>query len=422
MDKNKYLPRLIDERINLYLSTFGSVCIEGPKWCGKTWTGSMHAKSTFLLGDPTNNFSNRELAKLDVNQALHGDTPHLIDEWQEVPAIWDAVRFAVDQESASGRFILTGSATPPQKGVMHSGTGRIASLRMHPMSLFESGISKGAVSLSDVFSGREIGGQAVSAPELGELAELVIRGGWPGSLGMPLRRAALVPREYVENIIKVDINKMDEIEHDETKVRKCLRSLARNESTTVSTATIRDDIAEIDDSSLGINTVAAYLDAFNRMFLTNNIKPFSTFLRSPVRIKQQSKRHFCDPSIPAALLGATEQMLLRDVRTFGFLFESLAIRDLQIYAEALGAELYHYQDYANHEIDSVVQFPDGAWHAIEIKLNPTQADEAADNLLKISSQFQHNPPVSLSVVVGKSGTAYRRPDGVYVYPLTALKP
>ncbi|MBR5025946.1 MAG: DUF4143 domain-containing protein, partial [Victivallales bacterium] len=218
------------------------------------------------------------------------------------------------------------------------------------------------------------------------------------------------------------INKIDDIDRDQTKVRKCLRSLARNESTTVSTATIRDDIAEIDDSSLGINTVTAYLDAFNRMFLTNNIKPFSTFLRSPVRIKQQTKRHFCDPSIPATLLGATVQMLLRDVRTFGFLFESLALRDLQIYAEALGAELYHYQDYANHEIDAVIQFPDGAWHAIEIKLNPAQANDAAANLMQIASQFQHNPPASLSVVVGKSGTAYRRPDGVFVLPLTALKP
>lgn len=422
MDKNKYLPRLIDERINLYLSTFGAVCIEGPKWCGKTWTGSIHAKSVFLLGDPANNFSNRELAKLDVNQALHGESPHLIDEWQEVSAIWDAVRFSVDQESTAGRFILTGSTTPSQKGVMHSGTGRIASLQMHPMSLFESSVSKGIVSLNDVFSGHDIGVQTISAPELEELVEMVIRGGWPGSLGMPLQKAALVPHEYVENIIKVDINKMDDIDRDQTKVRKCLRSLARNESTTVSTATIRDDIAEIDDSSLGINTVTAYLDAFNRMFLTNNIKPFSTFLRSPVRIKQQPKRHFCDPSIPATLLGATKQMLLHDVRTFGFLFESLAIRDLQIYAEALGAQLYHYQDYANHEIDAVIQFPDGAWHAIEIKLNPAQADEAAANLIQIASLFQHNPPASLSVVVGKSGTAYRRPDGVYVLPLTALKP
>ena len=422
MDNNKYLPRLIDEQIKLYLSTFGAISIEGPKWCGKTWTGSIHAKSDFLLGNPTNNFSNRELAKLDVNQALIGESPHLIDEWQEVPAIWDAVRFTVDKDSMRGRFILIGSATPPQKGIMHSGTGRIASLKMHPMSLFESGASQGAVSLNDVFAGHDIGVQAIRPPQLEELAELLIRGGWPGSLGMPLRQAALVPREYVENIIKIDINKMDNIEHDQTKVRKCLRSLARNESTTASIATIRDDIEASDESSLGINTVSNYLDAFNRLFLINNIKPFSPFLRSPIRIKQQSKRHFCDPSIAAALLGATERMLLRDVRTFGFLFESLALRDLQIYAETLGAELYHYQDYANHEIDAVIQFPDGTWHALEIKLNPDQADEAAANLKNIAAQFQHNPPASLSVVVGKSGNAYRRTDGVYVLPLTALRP
>ena len=215
---------------------------------------------------------------------------------------------------------------------------------------------------------------------------------------------------------------MDGIERDRTRVRKCLRSLARNESTTASTATIRNDIAEVDDSSLSINTVTGYLDAFRRMFLTNDIEPFSTFLRSPTRIKQAVKRHFCDPSIAAALLGATERMLLRDLRTFGFLFESLVLRDLQIYAETLGAKLFHYQDYDGREIDAVVQFEDDAWSAFEVKLNPAQVDEAADGLKKIASLFKHNPPLSLAVVTGKSGNAYRRSDGVYVLPLTSLRP
>lgn len=416
-----YKSRLVDERIKLYLSTFGAVCIEGPKWCGKTWTSLEHAASAFMLADPADNFSNRQLASLDVTKALVGKTPHLIDEWQEIPAIWDAVRYSVDQSTECGRYLLTGSSTPAAKGIVHSGTGRIASIRMHPMSLFERGDSEGVVSLNDVCAGKEIAVQSVASPSLEKLASFVVCGGWPGSLGKSLRQATLVPREYVENVIKVDMRKVDGIDRDEVKVRKCLRSLARNESTTVSTSTIRDDIAEVDDSSLGINTVVSYLDAFKRMFLTNDIRPFSPFLRSPTRIKQAVKRHFCDPSIAAALLGATEQMLMRDVRTFGFLFESLVLRDLQIYAEALGARLYHYQDYDGREIDAVVQFEDGTWSAFEIKLNPAQVDEAAEGLKKIAAIFRHNPPSSLSVIVGKSGNAYRRDDGVYVLPIVALR-
>ena len=422
MNENNYMPRLIDERIEEYLSTFGAVCIEGPKWCGKTWTCSQHAKSSFLLADPKDNFANRQLAELDVTKALDGSAPHLIDEWQEIPAIWDAVRFAVDEAGEPGRFLLTGSATPVQKGIVHSGTGRIASLQMHPMSLFENGSSAGVVSLKDVCDGKDIGVNNVPSPSLEELIGYVIHGGWPGSLGRSPKSAALIPREYVENFIKIDIGRMEDVEHDQIKVRKCLRSLARNESTTASAATIRNDIAEMDDTSLSQNTVSAYLNAFRRVFLTNDIEPFSTFLRAPIRIKQTSKRHFCDPSIAAALLGATERMLLRDLRTFGFLFESLALRDLQIYAEAMGAKLYHYQDYDGHEIDGIIQFEDGRWSGFEIKLNPDDVNDAAVKMLKIASLFKHNPPESLSVVVGKSGIAYRRPDGVYVLPITTLKP
>ena len=422
MDKSKYRQRLIDPKVDFYLSTFGAVCIEGPKWCGKTWTSTMHAKSAFMLADPEDNFANRELAKMDVSKALVGESPHLIDEWQEVASIWDAVRYSVDQSTESGRYILTGSSNPPKKGVVHSGTGRIASLAMHPMSLFEKGESSGVVSVSDVCAGKDIGVQTTKSPSLEELVTFVVGGGWPGSIGKLPRQAAAIPREYVENVIKVDMSKLDGIERDQAKVRKCLRSLARNESTTAALATIRDDIEEADAVSLSVNTVGGYLDAFKRIYLTNDIEPFSTFLRSPVRIKQSPKRHFCDPSIAAALLGASGEMLLRDLRTFGFLFESLAIRDLQIYAESIDAKLYHYQDYDGREIDAVIQFDDGTWSAFEIKLNPDDADEAAANLKKVASIFKHNPPTSLSVVVGKSGIAHRREDGVYVLPITSLRP
>lgn len=417
-----YRPRLIDKRLDLYLSTFGAVCLEGPKWCGKTWTSTIHARSAFFVGDPADNFANRELAKLEVNRALEGESPHLIDEWQEVPAIWDAVRFSVDQKHETGRYVLTGSATPQNKGVLHSGTGRIANLPMHTMSLWESGDSTGVVSLSDICAAKEIGVQNVGCPSVDRLVSLVIRGGWPGALGMSDEQAMTIPREYVENVVRIDMQKLDDVERDPIKVRKCLRSLARNESTTVSTATIRSDIAEFDDTSMGINTVTAYLSAFRRLFLTHDTEPFSPFLRSPTRIKQLVKRRFCDPSIAAALLGATPAMLLRDLRTFGFLFESLAVRDLEVYAESLGARLYHYQDYDNDEFDAVIQFPDGRWNAFEVKFNPADVDEAATEMVRIASKFVHNPPSSLAVIVGKQGIAHRRPDGVYVLPLTALKP
>ena len=422
MDKRLYRPRLIDARLDLYLSTFPAVAVEGPKWCGKTWTSTMHSKSAFMLADPANNFSNREIARLDVNKALEGETPHLVDEWQEVPAIWDAVRYKADELPTKGRFILTGSSTPQLKGVVHSGTGRIASLAMHPMSLQESGDSECAVSVLDVCGGKDIGVVTVPSPSVERLIELVVRGGWPGSIGLPVDLAASIPREYVDNIVRIDINRLDGIERDSGKVLKCLKSLARNESTTVSAATIRDDIAEVDDASLGIHTVASYLDAFRRLFLTNDVQPFSTFLRSPMRIKQSVKRRFCDPSIAAALLGASPSMLMRDMRTFGFLFESMALRDLEVYAESHGAKLFHYQDYDGGEIDAVIQFPDGTWSAFEVKLNPADAVEAAEGLSKLAAKFIHNPPRSLAVIVGKSGLAYRRKeDGVYVIPLTALK-
>ena len=422
MDRNKYKTRLVDRRLDFYLSTFGTVCVEGPKWCGKTWTCTMHSKSEFLVGHPAGNFANRKLATLDVNRALEGDAPHLIDEWQDVPAIWDAVRYSVDESGEAGRYILTGSTTPKQKGILHSGTGRIARLAMHPMSLQEIGLSACAVSLTDVCKGRDIGVQSIREPTLEELIGFVMRGGWPGGIDKTHAQAVLIPRDYIRNVIEVDLQKLDGIDRDPVKVLKCLKSLARNESTTASTNTIRNDIAEVDDTSLSINTVTDYIAAFNRLFLLQDTKPFSTFARSPSRIKQQSKRRFCDPSLAAALLGVSPKMLLRDLRTFGLLFESLVLRDLEIYAESMEAALYHYQDYDGDDFDAVIQTPDDGWSAFEVKLDPSQVDEAASTLVRIASKFKHNPPTALGVVVGKSGLAYRRQeDGVYVLPLTALK-
>ena len=275
--------------------------------------------------------------------------------------------------------------------------------------------------VKDICTGKDVGVHSVKSPELEELIELVMRGGWPGSLGKSSHQALAIPRQYVENVIDIDIAKLDDVERDPVKIRKCLRSLARNESTTASTNTIRNDIAEFDDSSLSINTVTDYIGAFNRLFLLRDTPPFSTFLRSPVRIKQMAKRRFCDPSLAAALLKATPRMLLRDLRTFGLLFESMVMRDLEIYAEAMEGTLYHYQDYDGDDFDAVIQTPDEGWSAFEIKLDPAQIDEAARTLVRIASKFTHNPPRSLAVIVGKSGLAYRREeDGVYIIPITAL--
>ena len=345
MNKEKYIPRIIDAAVERYLATMGAVCIEGPKWCGKTWTSSYHSNSEFLVGNPDNNFQNRALAEMSPALVLEGETPRLIDEWQEVPPLWDAVRYTVDQRSKKGQFILTGSATPKRKGVLHSGAGRIGKLRMRPMSLYESGDSSGKVSLQALCEGK-LTPTITGEVDLRTLAHLTVRGGWPGNLNIDDADISLLPSEYLDAVIDDDVNRVDETRRDSRKVRLLLRSLARNESTTATNRTLKNDIKEIDDEDIDVETVATYLDIFNRLFLTDNQPPYAAKLRSSVRVKQAEKRHFCDPSLACALLKVTPERLIGDLETFGFLFEALCERDLKIYAESFGAALYHYQDYA----------------------------------------------------------------------------
>ena len=424
MKRQTYRPRIIDSKVNEYLTAFGAVCIEGPKWCGKTWTASHHSNSEIYLGDPANNFQNRKLAELSPELVLDGDAPRLIDEWQEVPPIWDAVRHKVDQNTEKGQFLLTGSATPNHKGILHSGAGRIAKLRMRPMSLYESGDSSGKVSLEKVCLG-ELTPAMTGDVLLTDLITLIIRGGWPGSLGLSVEQAALLPAEYLNAVIDDDIYRVDGVKRDTTKMRLLLRSLARNESTTVTNKTLRNDIKAMDDEDIDANTVAAYLDIFTRLFIIENQPPFSAGIRSSVRLKQAEKRHFVDPSLACALLKATPAGLLGDLETLGFLFEALCERDLRIYAESFGASLYHYQDYKNQEVDAVVQMPDGNWAAFEIKLGANQIDAAAENLLHLQQEIaadpKGKPPAVLCVICGLTSAAYKRPDGVFVVPITALK-
>ena len=423
MEKEKYIPRIIDTAVERYLATIGAVCIEGPKWCGKTWTSSYHSNSEFLVGNPDNNFQNRALAEMSPALVLEGETPRLIDEWQEVPPLWDAVRYTVDQRGKKGQFILTGSATPKRKGVLHSGAGRIGKLRMRPMSLYESGDSSGKVSLQELCEGK-LTPAMTGEVDLRTLARLTVRGGWPGNLDIGDADISLLPGEYLDAVIDDDVNRVDETRRDSRKVRLLLRSLARNESTTATNRTLKNDIKEIDDEDIDVETVAMYLDIFNRLFLTDNQPPYSAKLRSSVRVKQAEKRHFCDPSLACALLKATPEKLIGDLETFGFLFEALCERDLKIYAESFGAQLYHYQDYAGNEIDAVIELPDGAWCGIEIKLGANKIEEAAGNLTRIRDEIVKDGgklPSALIVLCGLSNAAYRRPDGVCVVPLTALK-
>lgn len=423
MERKDYRPRLIDNIIDSYLDAFGAVCVEGPKWCGKTWTSSYHCKSEIMLGNPDGNFQNRQLAQMSPSLVLEGETPRLIDEWQEVPQLWDAVRYKVDQSGNKGQFILTGSATPNHKGILHSGAGRIAKLRMRPMSLFESGNSSGDISLKDICEGRiepKISGEV----DLRKLIDFIIRGGWPANQETTLKQAAYLPIQYIRAVLDDDVYRIDNVKRDKHKMELLLRSLARNEATTVTNKKLKNDIKEIDDEDIDVETVSVYLDVFQRLFLTDNQKPFEAKLRSSIRIKQAEKRHLSDPSLAAALLNATPEMLLNDLNTLGFLFEALCERDLKIYAESFDADLYHYQDYNNNEMDAVIAMPDGKWCGFEIKLGANQIDMAAENLIKIKNEIKANggiAPDSLCVICGLSNAAYQRPDGVFVVPITALR-
>ncbi len=424
MDKKKYRARLIDQSITRHLSSFGAVCVEGPKWCGKTWTSSFHSQSELFVGDPAGNFQNRRLAEMNPSLILEGKSPRLIDEWQEVPAIWDAVRYRVDQNAAKGQFILTGSSTPNQKGILHSGAGRIARLRMRPMSLYESGDSSGRVSLASLCKGR-IEPVMTGEADLRQIIEYIVRGGWPGNLGLSLEEAALLPNQYLEAVIQDDAFRVDGIKRDVQKMHRLLRSLARNESTTVSNATLRRDLLARDEEDIDPVTISSYLDVFARLFLIDNQPPFSSRIRSSIRVKQAEKRHFVDPSLACALLKATPEKLLSDLETLGFLFEALCERDLKIYAETFGANLYHYQDYRNREIDAVIEMTDGSWCAFEIKLGANQIDLAAESLLRMRKEIMNEadgkPPAVLCVICGLSSAAYQREDGVFVVPITALR-
>lgn len=429
LTRKGYRPRLVDSQVNSMLKAVGAVCIEGPKWCGKTWVALNHSESAIMIGDPTGGYRNRALVKAEPKYAFKGNTPHLIDEWQEIPELWDATKFFVDERNELGCFILTGSSTPVIKGIMHSGAGRIGSVRMTTMSLFESGDSDGSVTLRSLFDSSFKNGEIVNI-DLERLIHLTIRGGWPKNIGMDAGASLKAVKSYVKTIMD-DAFRVNREIYDEKRMGMFMKSLARNESTLASVKTTISDMVEFDDDEektsnpISYLTAKRYRDILSRLFILNDQPAFSPNLRSSVRVGKSPKRHYVDPSIPIALMDLSADKLLYDLNTFGFFFEALCERDIGIYVNALGGKLLHYHDDSGREIDAIVELNDGRWGAFEIKISTYQIDEAAEKLIEIRDWMESKGikrlPEFLCVICGTSLAAYRRPDGVYVVPITSLR-
>lgn len=425
IENKRYLPRLVDGIVEETLAIAGAVHMKGPKYCGKTWTSKYHSNSFYQLDLPDGDYRNLRLAKVDIGYALNGDNPRLIDEWQLLPAVWDAVRNTVDEAGRKGMYILSGSSTPKTESKpYHSGLGRIAPVHMRTMSLFESLNSDGIISLNGLFKG-VFPNSPIRDISLDTLLELTIRGGWPGNLDLNGPQAAKAMSVYARQICYEDLPAVDRSK-DPGRMMRVLRSLARNESTLASRSVLAKDIKEFDDDLITADTVGEYISVLDRMCLIEDQAAFNPNLRSSVRVGKTPKRHLADPALAISALGLTKDMLLGDLNTFGFMFEALCERDLQIYAYANGGELYHYRDGKGREIDAVVQMPDGRWGAFEIKLGAGAIDEGADNLKMIDAFIRDDPkgkpPDFLAVICGMSSAAYMREDGVYVMPITMLGP
>jgi predicted AAA+ superfamily ATPase len=414
-----YLPRIIEKRVALALTTVGAVVLEGPRACGKTSTARRFAASEALL-DTDENL--RAAARIDPSLVLHGAVPRLLDEWQSVPGLWNHVRRAVDDRGDPGQFLLTGSAVPTDDENRHSGAGRIERLRMRPLSLFEAGIASGEVSLGDLLDG----GQARASDRglgLADLIDAVVRGGWPRFATASVLSAARAIRAYIDEIRRVDLQRIDGRERDPERVGRLLRSLARHTATCADVTTLAADTGG-SEGPLHWETVRDYLSALERVHLLDDQPAWAPHLRSRARLRSAPKRHFSDPSLAVAALGAGPADLLADLEFFGFLFESLVIRDLRTYADAHEAEVLHYRDGYGKEVDAIVRTRDGRWLAVEVKLGTQQVDEAADSLRRFRDQVEtarSGEPAGLVVVTGR-GLAYTRPDGVRVVPIGTLGP
>lgn len=429
LEKKGYLGRIVDTKIDEYLQLFGAILIEGPKWCGKTWTSLNHANSVTYIMDPAGNYSNRSLARINPALVLPGDAPHVIDEWQEVPGIWDAVRFDIDQNPGYGRYILTGSVLPPQDSYRHSGTGRIATIQMRPMTLYESMDSSGLISLGAIFE-KEKFEPFMANIDLLKLMDVTIRGGWPETLRLPIKRAGSVAVEYINALVRNELFRGDQSKRDQAKLRKLLRSLARNNATAASIKTLSMDTDGVErsfqsdkDIHISRDSVTEYLKSLMDVFVIEEIPPWDPEIRSKAIMRRASKRVFADPSLAIAALGLNRERLLQDLETFGFMFENLCLRDLAVYCGFYGGNVFHYHDNSELEIDAVIEMPNGAWGAFEIKLGEWQVETAAGSLRKMKDKLVAAgalPPACLVIITG-GGIARIRDDGIYVLPINALK-
>lgn len=419
----RYMSRCIDRSIERDLGIFGAVLIQGPKWCGKTTTAQRFAESSLSLSDPAGDFAALQLARIDPAQAIVGATPRLIDEWQEEPKLWDAIRFECDRRTGEpGQFLLTGSATPNDADQpMHSGIGRISRLRMETMTLAELGVSSGAVSLESLLNGYPIKAALGSINGIADIADLLCRGGWPQAVGKTTADAMRISAAYIDGVCESDVSRVDGVKRDPEKVRALLSSLARNESTLAGEKSLEKDLG----GDVSRSTLRRYTDALRRIHIIDDIPAWHPALRSPVKLRQSAKRHLADPSLAVALLGANPESLASDPKTLGLLFESLVLHDLKVYAAANDSSVSHYHDADDLEVDAVIHRRDGTWIAVEVKLGSPQIPEASANLLRLERKLVERgerPPAAKLIVIGFGMPAHTTPGGIIVAPVDTLAP
>lgn len=421
----KYRKRIADEILARKLEGKGAVLIEGPKWCGKTTTAEQIAASILYMDEPEKKEQNITMSELNPKRLLKGAAPRLIDEWQIAPKLWDAIRFEVDHRGELGQFVLTGSAVPADtKEITHSGTGRFTRLTMRPMSLYESGDSTGEVSLKDLFDGAaEIDG--ASELDIDRLAFLVCRGGWPQAVDMRDEIALDQAMDYYDAMVRSDINRADGVQKNSEKVHRLMRSYARNQGSQIPNTVLAQDVSANDEVSMSDETVAAYVSALRKIFVVEDMPAWNPNLRFRTAIRSSNTRYYIDPSIAAAALGIGPNDLVNDLKTFGFLFETLCIRDLRVFADSLNGEVYHYRDRDGQECDAVAHLRNGKYGLIEIKLGGDRLiEEGAKSLKAMEAKIdtdKMNAPSFLMVLTGTGDYAYRRQDGVYVVPIGCLK-
>ena len=416
----KYIPRIIDKEIDDLLKIMGAVLIEGCKWCGKSTTGAKHAKSIIELQNPNNQEEYNQINNTKPSLFLNGEKPRMFDEWQMYPVIWDAIRTDVDHTGLKGQYILTGSARPQEGTTMHTGTGRISRVLMRPMSLYESGESTGEVSLMDLFNNLDISGE--SKLSLEDIASIIVRGGWPVAINIKEDIKYRISKEYIKSLIHEEVKNIDGVERNPEKMQSVLRSLSRNIATPVSKATLVNDVKNNFDNEVSRPTLNDYINTLEKLYVVEEIKATNLNLRSKYAIRTTSKKIFVDPSIATATLEITPNDLLNDLNTFGFMFESLCLRDLEIYSQSHGGNITFYRDENDFEIDAILKLSNGKWGAIEIKLGAGYIDEAAKNLLKLKENINEKAtPPSFLMVLTASNYSYRRNDGVYVVSIGTLK-